>query len=319
MEYKVLVTKAIPEEGFIELGKYAQIIMPSKKELFFTREKILGYAPIIHAVIVVGDRIDEEFLDSAKKLKVISVYGVGYDNVDVPAAMKRGITITNLPEAVTESTAELAFSLMLTLSRRIIEADQFVRQKENWNWNPFLLMDNNHELFKKKLGIIGMGRIGQAVARRAVAFGMEVCYYDIVRKEFPFRYLSFQDLITSVDYLSLHVPYLEKTHHMLGEKEFKAMKKSAYLINTSRGSVINEADLVHALREKEICGAALDVYENEPLVNPELRKLKNVVLSPHIGTGTIETRIKMTLEASENVIKIFRGEMPNFVVSIKGH
>jgi len=313
MKYKVLVTKPIPEEGLVDLGKHCQILMPPREGPFYTREKMLDLAQDIDAVIVAGDKIDEEFLEKANKLKVISVYAVGYDKIDIPAATKRGIPVTNLPEAVTESTAELAFTLMLALSRRLIEADHYVRRENDQKWHQFLLI--SHELFEKKLGIIGFGRIGQAVARRARAFGMQVYYYDVVKKDTFARYLPFKELISSVDYLSLHVPYHKNTHHLLAKKEFQIMKKSAFLINTSRGAVISEFDLTQALREKEIAGAGLDVYENEPQVTPELTQFPNVVLTPHIGTGTIETRIKMALKASDNVMKILKGEMPKHIVN----
>ncbi len=313
MKYKVLITKPIPEEGLVDLKKNCQIIMPPKEGSYYTREKILDLAKDIDAVIVVGDKIDEEFLEKAMQLKVISAYGVGYDNVDIPAATKRGIPVTNLPEAVTESTAELTFALMLTLSRRLIEADHYVRKENDQKWHPFLLV--SHELFEKKLGIIGFGRIGQALARRARAFGMQVYYYDVDKKDSLARYLPLKELISSVNYLSLHVPYNKNTHHLLGKNEFQIMKKSTYLINTSRGPVISESDLVQALQEKEIAGAGLDVYENEPQVTPELTQFPNVVLTPHIGTGTIETRIKMALKASDNILKILKGEMPKNIVN----
>jgi len=313
MKYKVLVTKLIPEEGLVDLGKYCQVLMPPKENPFYTREKMLDLAQDIDAVIVVGDKINEEFLEKANQLKVISTYSVGYDNVDISAATKRGIPVTNLPETVTESTAELAFALMLALSRRLIEADHYVRKENDQKWHQFLII--SHELFEKKLGIIGLGRIGQAVARRARAFGMQVYYYDVVKKDTSARYLPFKDLISSVDYLSLHVPYHKNTHHLLSKKEFQIMKKSAFLINTSRGAVISEADLTQALREKEISGAGLDVYESEPQVTPELTHFPNVVLTPHVGTGTIETRIKMALKASDNIIKILKGEMPKHIIN----
>lgn len=313
MKHKVLVTKPIPEEGLVDLGKHCQILMPPKEGPFYTRENMLDLAQEIDAVIVVNDKIGEEFLEKANKLKVISVSGVGYDNVDISAATKRGIPVTNLPEVVTESTAELAFAIMLTLSRRLIEADHYVRKENDQNWHQFLFI--SHELFEKKLGIIGFGRIGQAVARRARAFGMQVYYYDTDKKDTFARYLPFEELISSVDYLSLHVPYNKNTHHLLGKNEFKIMKKSAFLINTSRGAVISESDLTQALQEKEIAGAGLDVYENEPQVTPELTQFPNVVLTPHLGTGTIETRIKMALKASDNVIKILKGKMPKYIVN----
>lgn len=315
MQYRVLITKPIPEEGLSHLKKYCQIDMPQEEKPFFTREKLLLLAPKIDALLTVGDKIDEVFLNKAKHLKVIATYGVGYDNVDVPAATQRAIPVINLPHVVTESTAELTFALMLTLSRRIIALNHFVRQENQWRWHPLLFMNHNHELMNKKLGIIGLGRIGQAVARRAIAFNMDVQYYDLLKKDTSVKYLPLKEIIISSDYITLHVPYNNETHHLLSMAEFQLMKKQAYVINASRGPVINEADLVKALQTEEIAGAALDVYEKEPYVTPELRTLPNVVLTPHMGTGTVETRINMALEASSNIIKILNGEMPEHIVN----
>jgi len=210
MKYKVLITKPIPEEGLKDLRKTCEVIMPPKEGPFFTRKELLDIAKDIDAVMVVKEKIDKEFIDKASKLKAISVCGVGYDNVDISSATKKGIPVTNLPKAVTESTAELAFAIMLTLSRRIIEADHYVRHENDHNWHQFLFISN--ELFKKKLGVIGFGRIGQAMARRAFAFGMEVFYYDMIKAESFAKYLPFDELISTVDYLTIHVPYNKKTH-----------------------------------------------------------------------------------------------------------
>jgi len=317
MNFKVLVTRKLPEEGLNKLKEHCKVFMHSTDSPI-TQEELLEFAPVIDAVIAVRTKINAEFIEKAEKLKIISNYGVGYDNIDVEAANKKEIPVTNLPYSVTESTAELTMSLMLAASRRIVEADNYVRNANDCNWYPMLMM--GHELYGKKLGIIGFGRIGQAVAKRAWGFGMDLYYYDMKKTDsdrlgINVNFLPFDKLIKQMDYITLHVPYLKKTHHLIAEKEFKNMKKSAYLINASRGPVVNQQALIKALKDKIIAGAALDVFETEPQVPVELCKLKNIVLTPHIGTSTLETRTKMATLASEKVIQIMKGEAPENIVN----
>jgi len=272
----------------------------------------------LDASIPVGTKINAEFIEKAEKLKIISNYGVGYDNINVAAASKRGIPVTNLPYSVTESTAELTMSLMLAVSRRIVEADNYARNANDGNWYPMLMM--GHELYGKKLGIIGFGRVGQAVAKRAWGFGMDLYYYDMKKYDsnrlgITVKYLPFEKLIKQMDYITLHVPYLKETRHLIAEKEFKNMKKSSYLINASRGPVVDQQALIKVLKDKIIAGAALDVFETEPQLPVELCKLKNVVLTPHIGTSTLETRTRMATLASEKVIQIMKGETPENIIN----
>jgi glyoxylate reductase len=319
MDFKVLVTKKLPEEGLSKLRERCKVYMYTTNSPI-TQKELLKFAPVIDAIIPVGTKINAEFIGKAKKLKIISNYGVGYDNIDVEAANKKGIPVTNLPYSVTESTAELTMSLMLAVSRRIIEADNYVRTINDGNWYPTLLM--GHELYTKKLGIIGFGRIGQAVAKRACGFGMDLYYYDIKHQDSDelgknVKFLPFGELIKQMDYITLHVPYLKETHYLIAEKEFKSMKKSVYLINVSRGLIVDQKALVEALKNKVITGAALDVFETEPQVPAELCKLKNVVLTPHIGTSTLETRIKMAIQASDKIIQIMKGEMPENIINKK--
>lgn len=250
-------------------------------------------------------------------MKIISAYSVGYDNIDTKTAAKHNIPVTNLPDTVTESTAELTFLIMLAVSRRLIECDNYIRYYNDQNWHPFLFTSN--ELYGKKLGIIGMGRIGKAVARRALAAGMHIYYYDVKPAndlQFKANYLQFNELIPTVDYLTLHLPYSESTRHIIGKSEFHSMKNSAYLVNASRGAIVNQEALIQALKENQIKGAALEVFETEPRVPEELTRLKNVVLTPHVGTNTIETNYKMALEASRKIIQIFNGEKPSNIVNI---
>ncbi len=320
MEFKVLITKTIPEEGLVELKKYCEIIVPDK-DSSFSREEMLNFAPIVDAVILTKAKIDEEFIKRSKKLKIISVLGVGYDNVSIEsieAANQKKIFITNNPKTVTESTAELTFGIMLALTRRIVEADSYVRYKNDHNWHLYLF--NGNELIGKKIGIIGFGRIGEAVARRCLAFGMKVYYFDLLPKQnikIDVRALSFKELISNMDYISLHVPYNKETHHLIGQREFANMKKSAYLINVSRGSVVNQKALIDALNNGKIAGAALDVFETEPTVPKELLQLSNVVLTPHIGSSTIETRVAMAKESARKVIKTLKGHIPDDLVNKK--
>jgi len=317
MNFKVLVTRKLPEEGLARLKEYCKVYMHTADSPI-TQEELLEFAPVLDAIMAVRTKINAEFIEKAKKLKIISNYGVGYDNIDVEAANKKGIPVTNLPYLVTESTAELTMSLMLAVSRRIVEADNYVRNANDGNWYPMLMM--GHELYNKKLGIIGFGRIGQAVAKRAWGFGMDLYYYDMKKSYYDrlgigVKYLPFEKLIKQMDYITLHVPYLKETRHLITEKEFKNMKKSAYLINASRGPVVDQQALIEALKDKIIAGAALDVFETEPQVPDELCKLKNVVLTPHIGTSTVETRIRMAAQASEKIIQIIKGKAPENIIN----
>ncbi|CCU78949.1 D-3-phosphoglycerate dehydrogenase [Halanaerobium saccharolyticum subsp. saccharolyticum DSM 6643] len=312
-----MITKYIPEKGLQELKKNCQIIMPEKGKPF-SDKYILEIAADIDALIAVRFNVSSEFINRAKNLKIISVYGVGIDNMDIEKVSKNNILVSNLPEVVTEPTAELAFGLMLALSRRIVEADYFVKNENDKNWHPFLLISN--ELYDKKLGIIGFGRIGQAVARRALAFGMKVYFYDKAysnndKFNMDVNYSSFFDILENTDYITLHVPHVRSTHHLISKNEFKKMKNSTFLINNSRGPVVDQQELINALKNKEIAGAALDVFENEPEVPKELTEFKNVVLTPHLGTTTIETKTKMAFEASKKIIQFINGKMPENIVN----
>ena len=291
--------------------------MPAKGESF-SEEKLLSYAPEVNAVMLAKAKINEEFIKKAKKLKIISVLGAGYDNVDLKAANMKKIFVTNNPRTVTESTAELNIAILLALSRRIIEADNYVRYKNDHIWHSFLF--NGNTLFGKKIGIIGFGKIGEAVARRCSGFGMKIYYYDTFSKKdvnIDATLLPFEKIISEMDYITIHVPYCKETHHLIDESELKNMKKSAYLVNASRGAVVNQEALINALRNGEIAGAALDVYETEPVVPKKLTELTNVVLTPHIGTATIEARIAMAKESADKVIQAIENKIPDDLVNKK--
>jgi glyoxylate reductase len=270
-------------------------------------------------ICLLSDRIDSEVLKSNPKLKVVSNVAVGYDNIDVEAATRLGIMVTNTPGVLTETTADLAFALILGIARRIVEADKFTRKGEYEGWEliqPHLGTD----VYGKTLGIVGMGRIGKAVAKRAYrGFDMKVIYYDEVRQpqaeeELGAEFVGFDELLERSDFITIHTPLTPKTRHMFSTEQFKRMKKSAYLINTARGPVVDEEALVKALKDKQIKGAGLDVYEEEPKVHPELLKMDNVVLLPHIGSASVETRTKMSTMAAENISAALKGkEPPNLV------
>ncbi len=270
-------------------------------------------------ICLLSDQIDSEILESNPRLKVISNIAVGYDNINVGAATKLKIMVTNTPGVLTETTADLVFALLLSVARRIVEADKFTRAGKYEGWEliqPHLGID----IYGKTLGIIGLGRIGRAVAKRAyLGFDMKILYYDEIRnkqaeKELGTEFVEFDELLERSDFVSIHTPLTEKTRHMFSHTQFRKMKKSAFLINTARGPVVNEGELVRALKDGEIKGAGLDVYEEEPKVHPELVKLDNVVLLPHIASASVETRTTMATMAAENVVAALKGkEPPNLV------
>jgi glyoxylate reductase len=267
------------------------------------------------------EKIDDELLDAAgPQLKSVSNVAVGYNNIDVPACEKRGVLVTNTPGVLTEATADIAMSLILMATRRLGEGERVIRAQEPWQWGMFYMLGMG--LQGRQLGIVGMGQIGIATARRAKAFGMNIAYTrrspleDHVVEELDAKYMSMDELIESSDILSLHCPYSPATHHLMSENQFARMKKTAFLINTARGPIVDEAALVNALKSGEIAGAGLDVFENEPAVHPGLLELDNAVLIPHLGSATVETRAAMADIAATNALAILAGKQaPNLVTS----
>jgi glyoxylate reductase len=272
-------------------------------------------------ICLLNDRMDASVMDELPSIKVISNIAVGYDNIDIPGATGRGIMVTNTPGVLTETTADLAFALLLSAARKIPEADQYTRAGEYKNWQlmqPHMGVD----IYEKTLGIVGMGAIGQAVARRAKkGFDMRIIYHSLSRKEraekeYEAEFAAFDELLAASDFISIHVPLTEKTKHMFSTQEFKKMKHTAILINTARGPVVDEAALAEALKEGRIRGAALDVFEEEPNIHPELIKLnENVVLTPHIGSASIETRRRMAKMAALNMVEGLKGNRPPNLVN----
>ena len=290
---KIAFTTSLPAEGFSRLAAH---------EL---------YAPLSEADVLVStfdQPVTREMIASAPHLQLVANFGVGYNNIDLDACRERGIRVTNTPQPVIEPTAELAFALMHDVARRTAEFDRKLRLGLA---EPFGVMNNlSHSLYGKTLGIIGMGRIGQALARRAVASGMTVIYHNrrpladetMSLLGYEARYVSTEELLQTADFVSLNLPYTPEVKHLIGADELRMMKSTAYLINTARGAHVDEEALVHALKTGVIAGAAMDVYEHEPQIHPELFTLDNVVLSPHTGTGTWEGRIAMCENVCDNIL-----------------
>ena len=276
------------------------------------------YVPLSEADILVStfDKpVTAEMIASAPDLKLIANFGAGYNNIDLEACKARGIRVTNTPQPVIEPTAELAFALMISVARRVSEFDRAIRVSGLGVSGlgeldvHFDVMNNlSHSLYGKTLGIIGLGRIGRALARRAVASGMQIIYHnrhrlpEAIEAQYGARYVDFGSLLQDSDFVSLNLPYTPEVHHLIGKQELGMMKRSAYLINTARGAHVDEQALVEALKSGIIAGAAMDVYEHEPQISPELLTLPNVVLSPHTGTGTWEGRIAMCENVADNIL-----------------
>ena len=317
MPEKVLVTREIPEAGLRLLETFDVTVLsegpPERGELL---EAVRGAAGILPTVT---EKIDAEVMDAAGEgLRIIANMAVGYDNVDVEAATERGVVVTNTPEVLNETTADTAFMLLLAAARRLGEAERLLRSG-GWDaWGPKQL--TGPDVWGKTLGVVGFGRIGQALARRAKGFDMDLAYHDQYRDEdaegeLGARFLEFEELLRTSDFVSIHTPLTPETTHLIGAEELDNMKPEAVLVNTSRGPVVDEAALADALAEGRIFAAGLDVYENEPEVNPKLLELENVVLAPHIGSASIETRDKMAALAAENLAAVLRGEQPKTPVN----
>lgn len=318
--FKVYVTRVIPQEGLDVLKKEFTVEVWSKDHPIPKSELIKKVRDADAILSLLTDTIDASVMDAASRLKVISNYAVGYNNIDINAATERGIVVTNTPGVLTETTADFAWALLMAAARRIVEADRFVRAKKFTGWKPMLFL--GVDVHGKTLGIIGFGRIGQAVARRARGFNMNVLYYDKIpasqqlEQELNVKRAGLQELLKKSDFITIHVDLNPETRHLINEESFKLMKPNAILINTSRGPVVSEKDLYNALKSKRILYAGLDVYEEEPKIYKGLEKLENVVLAPHIASATYETRSKMAVMAAENIVKVLKGKKPQFVVNL---
>lgn len=311
MKKKILSGHNFHREPFSELETLFDITYPEKS--YFKKDEILEMIGEYDVFIPnFSFFTDKEIIDKAVNLKLIANYGVGYNNIDVDYAAQKGITVTNTPQAVLEPTAELCFGLMHAVARKIGYFNNKLRGSERVGWG---LYDNlGLSLYGKTLGIYGMGRIGQAIARRAIASGMNVIYHNrrpldpSIEKEYNAKYVSFDDLLIQSDYISVNAPATSETYHIINAAAIAKMKSSVILVNTSRGSTVDEKALIEALKENRIYGAGLDVYETEPNINPEFFALDNVVLTPHAGTQTLDGRHDMQREVASNIIGFFKGE-----------
>ncbi len=273
-------------------------------------------------VTMLSDRIDRDVLEAAGKLKIIAQLAVGYDNIDIQVATNRGVSVTNTPDVLTETTADFAWALLLAVARRVAEADRYVREGK-WKvaWHPDMLA--GRDVYGATLGIVGAGRIGQAVAQRASGFGMRIVYFSRSQKpEMEQKYgatkVELEELLRESDFVTLHVPLTQETTHLINTDKLKLMKKTAYLINNSRGAVVDEKALYQTLKTGGIAGAALDVYEQEPTPsNNPLLKLSKVVVAPHISSASVETRAKMSEMVAENLLAYFKGERPPNLVNVE--
>jgi len=320
MSFNVYVTRQIPEEGINILKKFCQTVEVNPHDRPLTYDELFRQVKGRDAILtMLSDRVDAALMNEAKSLKVIANYAVGYDNVDVKAATTKGIIVTNTPGVLTDSTADMAWALLFSIARRIVEGDKLTRAGKFIGWAPLMLLGG--DLIGKTLGIIGAGRIGTAMAMRSRGWYMKVFYTThsnrnaVLEEMLGAKRVDLETLLKESDFISIHTPLSEKTRHLIGAKELSLMKNTAYLINTARGAVIDEAALVNALKNRQIAGAGLDVYEEEPRLKPGLAELDNVVLAPHLGSATIETRTKMAVMAAENIIAVLNKQKPKNCVN----
>lgn len=319
---KIFVTRKVPESGIKMLQDKGFEVVVNPEDKVLTKEELIkalkgqNYDALF---CLLTDKIDGEVMDIfGPQLKIIANYAAGYDNVNIEEAKKRGIAVTNTPGVLTNTVAEHTFAMILAISHRIVESDKFIRDLKWQGWAPMLLLGN--DIIGKTLGIIGLGKIGSQVAHHAVkGFEMKILYYDVKRnedfeKEFSAAYTPLEDLMKQADFVSIHVPLLIETKHLINAENLKLMKPTAYLINTSRGPVVDEAALAYALQNKVIKGAALDVFEFEPKITPELLKLDNVILTPHIASATEETRSQMSELVATNIIEALEGRTPPNII-----
>jgi glyoxylate reductase len=312
---KVVVTRRIPEPALELLGAETELWISPLDAPLPADELYAAIGGADAVVTLLHDRVDDAFLDAAGGgLRIVANVAVGYDNVDVPACASRSVIVTNTPGVLTDATADIAMALILMTTRRLGEAERLVRAGGTWSWSMFFNLGAGIQ--GKTLGVVGLGQIGRATARRARAFGMEIAYSSPRRAdpeteaELAATYLPLEELLSTADVVSLHCPLREETRHLIGADELELMKPSAFLVNTTRGPVIDEEALVRALERGEIAGAGLDVYENEPVVHPGLLGLENAVLLPHLGSATVETRTAMAVLAARNVLAVLGGLPP---------
>ena len=311
---RVMISRALPEEVIARARSRADVDLHAGDKPLSKTELIARVKDREGLVCLITDTIDSSVFESCPDLKVVSNVAVGFNNIDVAAATKRGVVVTNTPDVLTETTADFAWTLLMATARRLVEADRYVRDGKFTQWEYMILLGG--DVHDKTLGIIGFGRIGRAMARRALGFNMRVLYQDAVaadpatERELRATRTDTATLLRDSDFVSIHTPLLPDTRHFINAQSLHTMKKTAYLINASRGPVVDEAALVQALKEGWIAGAGLDVFEEEPKVHPGLMGLSNVVLAPHIASASSDTRIKMAALAVDNCLAVLEGQTP---------
>ena len=312
----VTVTNIFPQVALDKLSSECDLKINrtslTKEEL---KQKVSGSDAVISYLT---DRIDQDIIDRGTKLKIIANYGAGFNNIDVTYASERGIWVTNTPNVLHETTADLTWAMILGTARQIVSADRYTREGKFQGWGAKLFLGG--DVYEKTLGIIGLGEIGRSVARRAIGFNMRTLYHQRNRlpkeeeKKLNAEHVTFEQILRESDFLTLHVPLTEETEYMIGNDEIVLMKKTAYLIHTARGKVIDDYALVAALREDRLAGAALDVYEDEPELTEGMRELDNLMILPHIGSASFETRDKMALLVADNILDALEGKTPRSLV-----
>lgn len=313
---KVVVTRQIPESGINILKQAGHEVLVSAKDGVLTQDELREFVKGADAILsLLTDKIDTGVLEAAgSQLRIVANYAVGYDNININDCKAKNIIATNTPGVLTETVAEHTIGLLFAVAQNIAQADKYTREGKFMGWGPMLFLGT--DVRNKTIGIIGLGRIGLEIVKRLKnGFGINFIYYDLKRneqaeKEFGVQFVSLEDLMKNSDFVSIHVPLTPETKHLVGDKELRLMKKTAYLINTSRGAVIEEAALVKVLQERAIAGAGLDVYENEPKLSEGLVQLDNVVLLPHIASASFDTRSKMSEMAAQNIVAVLSGQAP---------
>ena len=315
---KILISEWVPQECLTPYEQDFEFTLPTREKRAFSYDEVYNMIENYDGYLILDNDGDKKLMDKAKNLKVIANFGVGYNNIDWKYATSIGLPVVNTPTTVTEATAEHAVALIISIMRGVARYDREIRQGI---WNSPNFSDIDCEVYGRTLGIMGFGRIGKRVCRKAQGLGMNVIYYDKFRaneeieKEYNVTYMDFDEVVKNSDCITLHMPYIPENHHLFNENVFKMMKKSAYLVNAARGPIVNETDLAHALKNGDIKGAGLDVFEDEPHVSSELLELDNVVLTPHIASCTLKARLGMANEALAGITGVLKGEKPKNVVN----
>ncbi|HZO75511.1 MAG TPA: D-glycerate dehydrogenase [Ktedonobacteraceae bacterium] len=324
MTVRILVTQKVPQAAYPPLEEIGEVERNMEEGLVWSPEELLARGPGHDYIFcLLTDTIDARFLErcavSTPRLKLVANMAVGFNNIDVATATRLGIAVTNTPGVLTDTTADLAFGLLIATARRVAEAERYVRAGKFTNWGPLLFC--GAEVHHATLGLIGAGRIGKVMAKRASGFEMQVLYHNRQRlapeeeAAYHLTYVSMDELLQQSDFVSIHTPYTPDTHHLIGRRELALMKPTAILINTARGPIVDEKALVQALQTKEIAGAGLDVFEREPTIEPELLTMEQVVLLPHIGSASLKTRTLMATMASANIVAHALGQRPPNIVN----